>query len=57
MTIILPFIGFILIMFYPMSNVCVEILTWLGFGFVGFIIDGITLAIYEKNKKNKKRRK
>ena len=55
MTIILPFIGFILIMFYPMSNVCVEILTWLGFGFVGFIIDGITLAIYEKNKKNKKR--
>lgn len=55
MTIILPFIGFILIMFYPMSNVGVEILIWLGFGFVGFIIDGITLAIYEKNKKNKKR--
>ena len=45
MTIILPFIWFIVIMLKPMSNVYVEIATWLGFGFAGFIIDGITLVI------------
>ena len=55
MTIILPFIWFIVIMLKPMSNVYVEIATWLGFGFAGFIIDGITLVIYDKCKKNKKR--
>ncbi len=57
MTIILLLIGFVAIMFYPMSNVYAEILTWLTFGFVGFLIDGITLMIYDKCKKNKKRRK
>ena len=57
MTIILSFIGFLFIMFKPMSNVYVEIVTWLGCGFAGFIIDGITLIIYNKCKKNKKRRK
>jgi hypothetical protein len=57
MTIILLFIGFVFIMFQPMSNVYVEIITWLGFGFAGFMIDGITLVIYDKCKKNKKRRK
>ena len=57
MTIILLLIGFVAIMFYPMSNVYVEILTWLGFGFAGFMIDGINLVIYDKCKKNKKRRK
>lgn len=57
MTIILSFIGFVFIMLQPMSSVYVEILTWLGFGFAGFIIDGITLVIYNKCKKNKKRRK
>lgn len=55
MTIILSLIGFIFIMFQPMSNVYVEIITWLGFGFAGFAIDGITLMIYNKCKKNKKR--
>ena len=55
MTIILSLIGFIFIMFQPMSNVYVEIITWLGFGFAGFAIDGITLVIYNKCKKNKKR--
>lgn len=55
MTIILLFIGFVFIMLQPMSNVYVEILTWLGFGFAGFMIDGITLMIYDKCKKNKKR--
>ena len=55
MTIILSLIGFIFIMFQPMSNVYVEIITWLGFGFAGFAIDGITLMIYDKCKKNKKR--
>ena len=55
MTIILLLIGFIIIMFNPMSNVYVEIITWLGFGFAGFAIDGITLMIYDKCKKNKKR--
>jgi hypothetical protein len=44
-------------MFQPMSNVYAEIITWLGFGFAGFMIDGITLVIYDKCKKNKKRRK
>lgn len=57
MTIILSFIGFLFIMFKPMSNVYAEIIAWLGFGFAGFIIDGITLIIYNKCKKNKKRRK
>jgi hypothetical protein len=57
MTIILLLIGFVFIMFQPMSNVYVEIITWLGFGFAGFMIDGITLMIYDKYKKNKKRRK
>lgn len=57
MTIILSLIGFIFIMFQPMSNVYTEIITWLGFGFAGFAIDGITLVIYDKCKKNKKRRK
>lgn len=57
MTIILLLIGFVFIMFQPMSNVYVEIITWLGFGFAGFMIDGITLMIYDKCKKNKKRRK
>lgn len=57
MTIILLLIGFVAIMFYPMSNVYVEIITWLGFGFAGFMIDGITLMICDKCKKNKKRRK
>ena len=57
MTIILLLIGFVFIMFQPMSNVYVEIITWLGFGFAGFMIDGITLMIYNKCKKNKKRRK
>ena len=57
MTIILLFISFVFIMFYPMANVYVEILTWLGFGFAGFVIDGITVIIYDKCKKNKKRRK
>jgi hypothetical protein len=42
-------------MFKPMSNVYVEIATWLGCGFAGFIIDGIILVIYDKCKKNKKR--
>ena len=55
MTIILLLIGFVAIMFYPMSNVYAEILTWLGCGFVGFLIDGIILMICDK--KNKKRRK
>ena len=55
MTIILLLIGFVAIMFYPMSNVYAEILTWLTFGFVGFFIDGIILIICDK--KNKKRRK
>ena len=57
MTIILLYIGFVFIMLQPSSNVYVEIITWLGFGFVGFMIDGITLMIYDKCKKNKKRRK
>ena len=57
MTIILLFIGFVFIMLQPSSNVYVEVLTWLGFGFAGFMIDGITLVIYDKCKKNKKRRK
>ena len=57
MTIILLLIGFIIIMFNPMSNVYVEVITWLGCGFAGFAIDGITLMIYDKCKKNKKRRK
>ena len=57
MTIILLLIGFIIIMFNPMSNVYVEVMTWLGCGFAGFMIDGITLMIYDKCKKNKKRRK
>ena len=57
MTIILSLIGFIFIMFQPMSNVYVEIITWLGFSFAGFMIDGIILMIYDKCKKNKKRRK
>ena len=51
MTIILSLIGFIFIMFQPMSNVYTEIITWLGFGFAGFMIDGITLVIYDKCKK------
>ena len=55
MTIILSFIGFIFIMFQPSSSMWVGIITWLGFGFVGFMIDGITLMIYNKCKKNKKR--
>ena len=55
MTIILLLIGFIFIMFQPMSNVYTEIITWLGFGFAGIIIDRITLMIYNKCKKNKKR--
>lgn len=55
MTIILLFIGFVFIMFQPMSNAYTEIITWLGFGFAGFMIDGITLVIYDKCKKNKKR--
>ena len=54
MTIILSLIGFIFIMFQPMSNVYVEIITWLGFGFAGFIIDRITLMIYDKCKKRRK---
>ena len=57
MTIILLLIGFIFIMFQPMSNVYAEIITWLGCGFSGFMIDGITLMLYDKYKKNKKRRK
>lgn len=57
MTIILSFIGFLFIMFQPMSNVYVGIITWLGCGFAGFVIDGITLIIYNKCKKNKKRYK
>lgn len=57
MTIILLLIGFVAIMLQPMSNVYVEIITWLGFGFAGFMIDGIILMIYDKCKKNKKRRK
>jgi hypothetical protein len=57
MTIILSLIGFIFIMFQPSSNVYVEVFTWLGFGFAGFIIDGIILMLYDKYKKNKKRRK
>ena len=57
MTIILLLVGFVFIMFKPMSNVYVEVFTWLGFGFAGFMIDGITLVIYDKCKKNKKRRK
>ena len=55
MTIILLLIGFIIIMFNPMSNVYAEIITWLGCGFVGFIIDGFTLMLYDKCQKNKKR--
>ena len=55
MTIILSFIGFLFIMFKPMSNVYVEIITWIGFGFAGFIIDGIILVIDDRCKKNKKR--
>ena len=57
MTIILLFIGFVFIMLQPSSNVYVEIFTWLGFGFAGFMIDGITLMFCDKCKKNKKRRK
>ena len=57
MTIILSFIGFVFIMLQPISNVYVEIMTWLGFGFAGFAIDGIILVIDDKCKKNKKRRK
>lgn len=57
MTIILLLIGFVFIMFLSTSNVYVEILTWLGFGFAGFMIDGITLMICDKCKKNKKRHK
>ena len=57
MTIILLLIGFIFIMFLSVSNVYVEVVAWLGFGFVGFMIDGITLMICDKCKKNKKRRK
>ena len=55
MTIILLFIGFVFIMLQPSSNVYVGIIAWLGFGFVGFIIDEIALMIYNKCKKNKKR--
>ena len=55
MTIILLLIGFVFIMFQPMSNVYVEVITWLGCCFAGFMIDGITLVIYNKCKKNKKR--
>ena len=54
MTIILLLIGFVAIMFYPMSNAYTEIITWLGFGFAGFIIDRITLMIYDKCKKRRK---
>ena len=57
MTIILSLIGFIFIMFQSMSNVYTEIITRLRFGFAGYMIDGITLVIYDKCKKNKKRRK
>ena len=57
MTIILLLIGFIFIMFLSVPNVYVEVVAWLGFGFVGFMIDGITLMICDKCKKNKKRRK
>ena len=57
MTIILLFIGFVFIMLQPSSNVYIEVLTWLGFSFAGIIIDGIILVIYDKCKKNKKRRK
>ena len=57
MTIILLFIGFVFIMFQPMSNVYTEIIAWLGCCFAGFMIDGIILMIYDKCKKNKKRRK
>jgi hypothetical protein len=57
MTIILLLIGFVFIMFKPSSNVYVEVMTWLGCGFVGFMIDGFTLMLYDKYKKNKKRRK
>ena len=57
MTIILLFIGFVFIMLQPSSNVCVEVFTWFGFGFAGIIIDRIILVIYDKCKKNKKRRK
>ena len=55
MTIILSLIGFIFIMLQPSSSMWVGIIAWLGFGFVGFIIDGIALMIYNKCKKNKKR--
>ena len=55
MTIILLLIGFVFIMLQPSSSVYVEIITWLGFGFAGFLIDGIILMICDK--KNKKRRK
>lgn len=55
MTIILLLIGFIFIMFLSVPNVYVEVVAWLGFGFVGFMIDGITLMICDKCKKNKKR--
>lgn len=55
MTIILLLIGFIFIMFLSVPNVYVEVVAWLGFGFVGFMIDGIILMICDK--KNKKRRK
>ena len=57
MTIILSFIGFVFIMLQPISNVYVEILTWIGFCFAGFMTDGIILVIDDKCKKNKKRRK
>ena len=54
MTIILLFIRFVFIMLQPSSNVYVEVFTWLGFGFAGFIIDRITLMIYDKCKKRRK---
>ena len=57
MTIILLFIGFVFIMLQPSSSMWVGIIAWLGFGFVGFLIDGFTLMLYDKYKKNKKRRK
>ena len=57
MTIILLLIGFVFIMFLSVPNVYVEVIAWLSFGFAGFMMDGITLMIYDKCKKNKKRRK
>ena len=56
-TIILAIIGFIYIMLFPIGNVYAEIGAWLGFMAVGFLIDGIIMAICDRVERKKKREK